>query len=102
MWRRPEDEPMIAHLLDLTNVWLDKYKNNDADNQYHQQLDEQNKMLRNSMKNKKGKKTNEKEEKNKSKAVFEIFEEVIERTEITYHIFKKDNDDTHMKEQMKN
>ena len=28
-----EDKPMIAHLLDLTNVWLDKYKYNDAENQ---------------------------------------------------------------------
>ena len=33
-----EDKPMIAHLLDLTN---------DAEKQYYEQLDEQNKMLEN-------------------------------------------------------
>ena len=53
------------------------------------------------MKNNKPKKTNEKEEKNKSKIVFEICEEIIERTEITYHLVKKDDDDAHMREQIK-
>ena len=53
------------------------------------------------MKNNKPKKTNEKEEKNKSKIVFEICEEIIERTEITYHLVKKDAEDAHMKEQIK-
>ena len=106
-----EDKPMIAHLLDLTNVWLDKYKYNDAENQYYQQLDNQNKMLENNkqklfdqdatMNNNKAKKTDVKKEENKSKAVFKIFEEIIVRTEITYHLVKKDADDAHMKEQIK-
>jgi hypothetical protein len=88
-----EDNPSIADILDLTNVWLDKYKYNDAENQFYQQLDEQNKMIGN-----KSKKTDEKEEKNKSKVVFEIFEEIIEHTDITYHLVKKD---AHMKEKLK-
>ena len=36
-----------------------------------------------------------------SKAVFEIFEEIIVRTEITYQLVKKDDDDAHMREQIK-
>eukprot|EP00092_Neocalanus_flemingeri_P003250 GFUD01003479.1.p1 GENE.GFUD01003479.1~~GFUD01003479.1.p1 ORF type:complete len:475 (+),score=140.40 GFUD01003479.1:77-1426(+) len=112
--------------LEAKNVWVDHYKNNDAEKQYHQQLAQQKKWksdckeiksnttatqdmkinvgnkLRDSFEKIEETKSEEKETmKPKPRVSYEIIEEIIERTEITYYLVNKETDDVHMKEQMK-
>jgi len=69
-------------LLEGANVWFEKYKYNDAEKQYHQQMNY--KTLDNL------EKKALKAEPPKIKVVYEIIEEIVETTEITYHIVRKD------------
>eukprot|EP00092_Neocalanus_flemingeri_P000200 GFUD01000215.1.p1 GENE.GFUD01000215.1~~GFUD01000215.1.p1 ORF type:complete len:251 (+),score=87.57 GFUD01000215.1:80-754(+) len=108
--------------LESKNVWVDQYKHNEAEKQFYQQLAQQKKWKSDYQENKNKMNTckengdelrenvekldktkyEEKETtKPKPRVAYEIIEEIIERTEITYHLVHKEKDDVHMKEQVK-
>jgi len=87
--------------LDSTNIWLDKYKYDDAEKQFHHLkkdssesesallvMDNVNVDQNDSIKP-------------KPKVTYEIIEEIIETTEITYTLVIRDTKDAHVEEEMK-
>ena len=115
-----EEQSLVRYyLLDCPNVWLDKYRYEDAEEQYYKHLArDQHKEVFQTSNNKitfldpvkdKEVKVNvndiDSEYKNdaakgfskpKQKVFYEIIEEIVERTEITYKLIRNDNDDAHM------
>eukprot|EP00092_Neocalanus_flemingeri_P032134 GFUD01034925.1.p1 GENE.GFUD01034925.1~~GFUD01034925.1.p1 ORF type:complete len:554 (-),score=180.65 GFUD01034925.1:74-1735(-) len=115
--------------LESKNVCVDQYKHNEAEKQFYQQLAQQKKWKSDSQENKnkinackdlkitvkengdelrgnvekldKTKYEEKETTKPKPRVAYEIIEEIIERTEITYHLVHKETDDVHMKEQIK-
>ena len=87
-------------LLDIENIWTDKYKYEDAEKQFYLLLEKGNKISSDSMMiDYKIKENDLKFQKDVSSKVvtnpriaYEIIEEIVERTEITYRLIKHETD----------
>merc|ERR1712013_109373 len=100
-------------LLDIGNIWTDKYKYEDAEKQFYLLLEknsrEGNKVSSDSMRiDYKTKENDLKLQKDitakvvtKPRIAYEIIEEIVERTEITYHLIKHEADTEHMADKIK-
>merc|ERR1712013_191969 len=89
-------------LLDIENILTDKYKYEDAEKQFYLLLEKGNKSSSDSMRiDYKTKENDLKLQKDitakvvtKPRIAYEIIEEIVERTEITYHLIKHKTDMT--------
>jgi len=96
-------------LLDIENIWADKYKYEDAEKQFYLLLEEGNKSSSDSMRIDYKTKENDLKLQNditakvvtKPRIAYEIIEEIVERTEITYHLIKHKTDTEHMADNIK-
>ena len=100
-------------LLDIENIWTDKYKYEDAEKQFYLQMERNsgngNEVFSDCMiLDYKIKENNLKVQKDvtakvvtKPRVAYEIIEEIVERTEITYHLVKQKADTEHMDDKIK-
>lgn len=95
--------------LDIDNIWTDKYKYEDAEKQFYLLLEKGSKLSSDSMMiDFKTKENDLKFQKDvsakvvtKPRIAYEIIEEIVERTEITYHLVKHETDTEHMADNIK-
>merc|ERR1712013_20808 len=96
-------------LLDIENILTDKYKYEDAEKQFYLLLEKGNKSSSDSMRiDYKTKENDLKLQKDitakvvtKPRIAYEIIEEIVERTEITYHLIKHKTDTEHIADKIK-
>ena len=96
-------------LLDIENIWTDKYKYEDAEKQFYLLLEKGNKLSSDSMmidyKIKENDLIFQKDISAKvvtnPRIAYEIIEEIVERTEITYHLIKHKTETEHMADNIK-
>merc|ERR1712013_501522 len=96
-------------LLDIGNIWTDKYKYEDAEKQFYLLLEKGNKTSSDSMRiDYKTKENDLKLQKDitakvvtKPRIAYEIIEEIVERTETTYHLIKHKTDTEHIADKIK-
>jgi len=87
--------------LDSTNIWIDKYNYDDAEKQYyHLKKDSSDSEPALLVMDNVNVDQNE-SIKPKPKVTYEIIEEIIETTEITYTLVIRDTKDAHVEEEMK-
>jgi len=96
-------------LLDIGNIWTDKYKYEDAEKQFYLLLEKGNRLSSDSrmidFKIKENDLICQKDVSAKvvtnPRIAYEIIEEIVERTEITYHLVKHETDTEHMADKIK-
>jgi len=87
--------------LDSTNIWLDKYKYDEAEKQYHHLKKDISKSEPALVVKDNVNVDQNGSIKTKPKVTYEIIEEIIETTEITYTLVIRDTKDARVEEEMK-